>query len=71
MESDSEARAPNGLLVRHQKACVTVTSVIYLIVYEKACCKMIKYSSVIYIVLVVMKNNTFYYSILFCMALGC
>lgn len=71
MESDPEARAPDGLPVRRWTAYVTTKSVIYQAVYEKAFCKMIKYSSAIYTVIVVMKNNTFYYSILFGMALGC
>lgn len=34
-----------------------IKSVIYLIVYEKAFCKTIKYSSIIYIVIVVIKKQ--------------
>lgn len=47
-----------------ENACAAITPVMYLIVCEKASCKTIKYSSIIYSVIVVVKNNNFYCSVL-------
>lgn len=61
-QSGPEAGAAASVLTENARAAIT--PVMHLIVCERASCKTIKYSSIIYSVIVVVKNNNFYCSVL-------